>query len=242
MTATAAKSIRPQVRVVRREDPTNPDSPERVLVEYIQMPGETPEGQVRWIIPIEILDGDSIALTPWPPDRHTVVLCEGGGRIRHMFSYDPRYSIHDNVLRNILRSWCWRGWPAQAEQPAASEQAEAELVKEKLLKAIQKEDDPVILWWALQAMEEAVATVRKAREYGSTELEYAGHVIARIGQREVSKPQALELQIFHYVLGKMGRWVAAVTRGEQVSDDTLFDMGVYVRMVQHIRATGEWVE
>ena len=34
--------------------------------------------------------------------------------------------------------------------------------------------------------------------------------------------------------------LAAIRRGEFVSDDTLFDIGVYVRMVQRMRETGNW--
>ncbi len=101
-------------------------------------------------------------------------------------------------------------------------------------------NDPTVIWWLKKAVEEIDTTVEKAREYGSAELEYAGHVMARIGDRKVSAAEAMELQVYHYVLGKLGRWTSAVIRGEQVSDDTLFDIGVYVRMVQRIRDTGEW--
>lgn len=104
--------------------------------------------------------------------------------------------------------------------------------------------DPAVVWWIQQAYDEATQTLKKAHEYGSTELVYAGRVMAqvhsRMEDRELSDMQAAELQIYQYVLGKMGRWTAAMRRGEFVSDDTLLDIGVYVRMVQKMRSTGTW--
>jgi hypothetical protein len=125
-------------------------------------------------------------------------------------------------------------------------------VQEELIQFLQEPDpDETILWWLKSAYDEANATVVKAREYGSGELIYAGHVMNAIhegralsfgedGTGHISDAVAAETQIFHYVLGKMGRWVAAMTRHEPVSDDTLFDIGVYVRMIQRIRASGAW--
>lgn len=115
-------------------------------------------------------------------------------------------------------------------------------LKEELIALIRREHDPIVLWWMQQAASEAVATVRKAREYGSTELKYAGHVLASLGGREVSDAEAIELQCLQYCLGKLGRWVAAARRHDRVSDDSLFDLGVYVRMVQYTRKHGTWVE
>ena len=105
-------------------------------------------------------------------------------------------------------------------------------------------DSPLIHWWMQDAFAEAMATAPKAEEYGSTELAEAGHVLgsllAKPLENPVSDAAAMETQIFQYVLGKMGRWVAAMRRGDRVSDDTLFDIGVYVRMARKIRETGVW--
>lgn len=104
--------------------------------------------------------------------------------------------------------------------------------------------DPTVEWWVLQAFEEAEATIAKAREYGSDELIYSGRIAGQIHARHdestLTNAQAAELMIYFYVLGKMGRWTAAMRRGEFVSDDTLLDIGIYTRMVQRLRLTGEW--
>jgi hypothetical protein len=252
------KSVRPVVWVHHKG--TDEDR-----VEYVRMPGETPDGMVRWVIPLAIHDGDTIALTPWPPDVPTTVLCEMAGTFRTMFTFRPG----DFVDPSALLCWDWLArvvYPAQevaartrlplgtrgpinegtimpTQPPLPDTSIDIRPVDDEqaaLIELIRNTDDPVVLWWIRMAAQEAQATVAKAREYGSAELQYAGHVIGRIGGRDTNPAEAMELQIFHYCLGKMGRWTAAVTRGQQVSDDTLFDMGVYCRMVQRIRETGQW--
>lgn len=105
-------------------------------------------------------------------------------------------------------------------------------------------DSPLIHWWIHNAFSEAIATAPKAEEYGSAELAEAGHVLSSLLAIPIESPTsdaaAMETQIFQYVLGKIGRWTAAMRRGERVSDDTLFDIGIYVKMVLKIRETGEW--
>lgn len=95
-------------------------------------------------------------------------------------------------------------------------------------------------WWHQQATNEISSTAQKAVEYGSKDLTDMGHVVARMTGREMTDSQATEFGIFWYALGKMSRWAAAYERGDEVSDDTLFDLGVYVRMAQRTRATGGW--
>ena len=103
-------------------------------------------------------------------------------------------------------------------------------------------DSPLIHWWIGFAFAEVMATAPKAEEYGSTELVEAGAVLQSMLSHPIgtSDASAMEVQIYLYVLGKIGRWTAAMRCGERVSDDTLFDIGVYVRMAQKIRDTGEW--
>lgn len=96
-------------------------------------------------------------------------------------------------------------------------------------------------WWRKQAETEIERTVPKAEEYGSTDLIRVGRIMAEsAGRHGVSDEEAAELGVFFYIEGKLARWADAVTRGERVSDDTLFDIGIYVRMAQRIRATGGW--
>lgn len=95
-------------------------------------------------------------------------------------------------------------------------------------------------WWMSLAESEIDRTVPKAVEYGSTDLTDIGHDLARMAGREVDDEEAAELGVMYYARGKMARWVGAVIAGQRVSDDTLFDIGVYIRMAQRIRATGSW--
>lgn len=95
-------------------------------------------------------------------------------------------------------------------------------------------------WWLGQAEDEIKRTVPKAVEYGATDLVDIGRDLARCMGRTVTDEEAAELGIFFYLRGKMSRWVDAVARGDRVSDDTLFDIGVYVRMAQRVRSHGGW--
>lgn len=95
-------------------------------------------------------------------------------------------------------------------------------------------------WWIQQAEDECARTIPKAVEYSAVDLTDIGHDLARTMGREVSDEEAAELGVFFYLRGKVARWVGAVTAGQRVSDDTLFDIGVYVRMAQRIREFGSW--
>ncbi len=100
-------------------------------------------------------------------------------------------------------------------------------------------------WWKEQTDKAILATVPKAYEYGSRDLLDMGAALHRVKtgndldlQTKGGRETAIEAACWFYMLGKMARWTAAVERGEPVSDDTLFDMGVYATMVQRSRATG----
>lgn len=95
-------------------------------------------------------------------------------------------------------------------------------------------------WWMGKATDEVMAVVPKAVEYGATDLRDMGRVMAEMAGRVISDEEATELGIYFYALGKMSRWSDAIKRGERVSDDTLHDLGVYVRMVQRTRDAGGW--
>jgi hypothetical protein len=95
-------------------------------------------------------------------------------------------------------------------------------------------------WWREQAEYEIEQTVSKAVEYGSTDLIDIGRSLARICDREVDDEEAAEMGVFFYLEGKFARWRSALQRGQRPSDDTLLDIGVYVRMAQRIREAGGW--
>lgn len=95
-------------------------------------------------------------------------------------------------------------------------------------------------WWRSVAESEIEAVVAKAIEYGATDLEDLGYEVARINGWNLTKAQATEVGIYVYLRGKVSRWTAALTEGRMVSDDTLHDIGVYVRMAQRAREVGAW--
>lgn len=107
-------------------------------------------------------------------------------------------------------------------------------------------------WWEQTAHNEITQLTNKMAEYGglsrATDLTEIGRdlVAAGIskgpltGNGKVQDGWLQELGIYFYVRGKFARWQAAVIEGRPVSDDTLLDIGVYVRMAQRVRAVGGW--
>lgn len=98
-------------------------------------------------------------------------------------------------------------------------------------------------WWREMSEQEIEKVVPKAVEYGATDLAELGRVWCLSANRDVSQlghEELTELGIYVYVFGKFARWLDAVKTGRRVSDDTLYDIGVYVRMAQRNRAVGGW--
>lgn len=113
-------------------------------------------------------------------------------------------------------------------------------------------------WWEQTAHDEVSQLTAKMIEYGglsrATDLAEIGRGLINSGvklpdQRVApwvdngASPQSAdyqELGVYFYLLGKFARWTAAVAEGRPVSDDTLLDIGIYVRMAQRIRAVGGW--
>ena len=100
-------------------------------------------------------------------------------------------------------------------------------------------------WWLAEAETEIERTVPKATEYGghgsAVDLIWIGReMAANLGRTEVTDEEATEFGIYFYLIGKVGRWSAAIRQGKRVSDDTLFDISVYCRMAQRNREAGGW--
>lgn len=108
-------------------------------------------------------------------------------------------------------------------------------------------------WWTNVSAEDLKGLVGKMVEYGgvgrSVDLEHIGRELAATGI-EAPKGCATEQQksefwqelgVYFYVVGKMGRWAAALRDGHRVSDDTIHDLVIYGRMVQRIRNAGGWI-
>lgn len=103
----------------------------------------------------------------------------------------------------------------------------------------------LVRWWVDTALKEANAAQAKADEYGgkgtAVDLVEMGQSLAQtMGWGYLGDDRAIELGIYFYALGKMGRWTAAIREERWVSDDTLHDLSVYVRMVQRVRDVGGW--
>lgn len=106
-----------------------------------------------------------------------------------------------------------------------------------------KEDairDDLYRWWMDIAHVEAEACAEKAVEYGSHSMTELGHEIAKLSDRKITDAEAIELACYFYIKGKLGRWSDAIVAGKAVSNDTIRDIGVYVRMVQRVRDVGDW--
>lgn len=95
-------------------------------------------------------------------------------------------------------------------------------------------------WWMDLAEEEVRRVVPKAVEYGALDLIQIGHDLALTAGRQVTDEEAAEMGIYFYIRGKLARWTDAIARGDRPSDDTLHDLGVYVRMAQRVRHSGGW--
>lgn len=105
---------------------------------------------------------------------------------------------------------------------------------------VQKRTEDLTVWWMDRAQDEANKVARKAAEYGNNSMIEVGHQLAKMQSRTVTDEEAAEMACYFYIVGKMGRWSDALARGERVSADTLYDVGVYVRMAQRIREAGGW--
>ncbi|QBZ73242.1 hypothetical protein SEA_THERESITA_53 [Microbacterium phage Theresita] len=107
-------------------------------------------------------------------------------------------------------------------------------------------------WWEQTAHDEVAQLVAKMTEYGglsrATDLTEIGRDLVAagvgkgplLGSGAVQEGWLQELGIYFYVRGKFARWQAAIIEGRPVSDDTLLDIGIYVRMAQRVRHTGGW--
>ena len=150
-----------------------------------------------------------------------------------------RHPNHDSLDEALGCSWCQASYRnnAPVQHPDTIKLIAAPPAQQTLSSQVGELES----WWLGVAREEIEQTIPKAIEYGSAELEAMGREILGLRTAEaVSRAEALEAAIFVYLRGKVGRWYAALRRGERVSDDTLHDLAVYARMAQRVRAVGGW--
>lgn len=103
-------------------------------------------------------------------------------------------------------------------------------------------------WWREQAESEIEQTAAKAVEYSGllgglpADLVDLGRQIAFVQRREheFTDAELAEIGVWSYIQGKVNRWSSALRNGRMVSQDSLLDIGVYVRIAERIRQTGQW--
>lgn len=144
------------------------------------------------------------------------------------------------ALREVLQAAFQTGLNFNAWEPVEAQE-----------EATKTRGSALYQWWMQTAHDEITPMIDKITEYGgshrATDLTELGRVLVASGVRVNHgqgsaglDPIFQELGCYFYLQGKFGRWTAAIKEGRPVSDDTLHDIGIYVRMVQRIRAVGGW--
>jgi len=95
-------------------------------------------------------------------------------------------------------------------------------------------------WWMERARQEIEQVGPKAVEYGPNSMIEVGRAMGRMSGRDLSDEEAIEVACMFYISGKLGRWVDAVAHGKRPSDDTIHDIGIYIKMAQRNREVGGW--
>uniref|UniRef100_A0AAU6R618 Tail assembly chaperone n=1 Tax=Micrococcus phage Olihed TaxID=3092209 RepID=A0AAU6R618_9CAUD len=180
-----------------------------------------------------------------------------------------RVAIREVLVDAFAHGLSYNGDPQDREEgtdkpattpPSASEIADAYEARVSAPRSTEAKEDPEAAdsvsalrgWWEQTAHDEVSQLVAKMTEYGglsrATDLTEIGRdlVAAGVGKGPLLGSGAVqdgwlqELGIYFYVRGKFARWQAAIIEGRPVSDDTLLDIGIYVRMAQRVRAVGGW--
>ena len=176
-----------------------------------------------------------------------------------------RDEVHDmNLPEDDLRAWCppCCGTFRSENRPYLQTERDVRTpgVDPALAKVLidNEKSQGLREWWLDLASSEVEPLIAKAIEYGgegrALDLIEIGRALVTAGvklpnQRIAPWPDDkkgmldadyAELGIYFYLQGKFARWTAAIAEGRPVSDDTLLDIGIYVRMAQRIREVGGW--
>lgn len=155
----------------------------------------------------------------------------------------PEWVQKDIVPEHIQAANPGRQWLLGQKGPEAVEAAyQGEPVFDAM--SAGNASDDLQTWWVAVAHQESGTIAAKMREYGgggrARDLIEIGRDLYDIAGRTGTEQDYAEAGVYFYLRGKMSRWTAAMMEGRAVSDDTLYDIGVYVRMAQRIRQTGGW--
>lgn len=97
-------------------------------------------------------------------------------------------------------------------------------------------------WWNDRSADEVRLVAPKAVEYSAVDLIEYGRTLALVMglNHGMTDEEATEIGIWGYMVGKVARWTGAIKEGRRVSDDTIFDIGIYTKMAQRNRDVGGW--
>lgn len=103
--------------------------------------------------------------------------------------------------------------------------------------AKEKEIEALKIWWNEQSNALFSTYLRKAREYGSVDLDIMGSAMRDMGTA-VGPMGGVQMAIMFYALGKVSRAISALKAGGRPSDDTLQDLVIYTMMAMIISRDG----
>lgn len=85
-------------------------------------------------------------------------------------------------------------------------------------------------------------TLRKAVEYGSSDLEVMGKTMLLLVPEHLrTEALGLQMAIGFYALGKVARLFGAFEDGRAPSTDTWYDLHIYALMGMKVQETGRWL-
>lgn len=198
-------------------------------------------------------------LTDWQKDvLDTAMNAKGGTKLGYSSPFKPGFIVDETYIFRTdnsksmftpdkMRRWFDRPFSASASDHnhPGGIYHEASKVAEQMSAAQQARNNtrrkqPLDEWWRTTSEREISDTVPKALEYGATDLIDIGSQLGRWMKRDLTDAEAAELGCIFYLVGKMARLTAAVDREEFASDDTIKDIGIYIKMIQRIRSAGSW--
>ena len=99
-------------------------------------------------------------------------------------------------------------------------------------------DSPLFRWWRATVEADVLRTVPKIEDYGTRDLEAMGQFLAVGRNIQLDPQQAAIYGCMYYAVGKIARAIAALERGQDPGEDTLFDLSIYSMMARAYNEQG----
>lgn len=197
----------------------------------------------------------------WDADLIRAAVAANGGNVRLAFGMMDQVvpeitgfhgPIIDSLVMTTGAAECVQEWINRAVSAAGDGSTVAYigtgpgtcLWHEPVAPVVPTAESELYSWWMGMAREEVDRTIPKALAYGRgpSDLVAIGRMVEKLAGRPAdwSDVEAAEAGILFYLCGKIERVLSSMTAGRVASDDCWFDIGVYSRMVQRLRATGTW--